>query len=88
MVFTVSSCARGMAILTILSALNGVQAGDEIDKYTWIVVCAGILAFFAAYGIGANDVANAYATSVGAKSITVRQAVMLAAVFELSLIHI
>ena len=44
MVFTVSSCARGMAILTILSALNGVQAGDEIDKYTWIVVCAGILA--------------------------------------------
>ena len=47
-----------------------------------IVVCAGILAFFAAYGIGANDVANAYATSVGAKSITVRQAVLLAAVFE------
>ena len=83
MPFTVSSCARGFAILTVFSLLNeSAASGDDLDKYTWVLVCAGILAFFAAYGIGANDVANAYATSVGAKSITVRQAVLLAAVFE------
>ena len=50
--------------------------------YTWIIVVGGIFAFFAAMGIGANDVANAYATSVGSKSLTVKQAVVLAAIFE------
>ena len=50
--------------------------------YTWIIVTGGIFAFFAAMGIGANDVANAFATSVGSKSLTMRQAVFLAVIFE------
>ena len=52
--------------------------------YTWIIVTGGIFAFFAAMGIGANDVANAFATSVGSKSLTMKQAVFLAVVFETS----
>ncbi len=83
MAFTTGSCARGFIVLALLSIVNeSAAASDELNKYTWILVVAGFLAFFAAYGIGANDVANAYATSVGAKSLTVRQAVCLAAVFE------
>ena len=83
MAFTAGSCARGFIVLALLSIVNeSAAASDELNKYTWILVVAGFLAFFAAYGIGANDVANAYATSVGAKSLTVRQAVCLAAVFE------
>lgn len=52
------------------------------DDYVWIVVIGAFLAFFTAYGIGANDVANAFATSVGAKAITITQAVFIAGIFE------
>ena len=52
------------------------------EDFLWIVITGGIFAFFAAMGIGANDVANAYATSVGSKALTMRQAVILAVIFE------
>ena len=50
--------------------------------YLWIVIAAGCFAFFASMGIGANDAANAFATSVGSKALTIKQAVVLAAIFE------
>lgn len=50
--------------------------------YLWIVVIGGIASFISSYGIGANDVANAFATSVGSKTITLTQACLIAAIFE------
>jgi sodium-dependent phosphate transporter len=50
--------------------------------YLWIVIVGGAFSFFASAGIGANDAANAFATSVGSKALTIKQAVVLAAIFE------
>ncbi|HFD79235.1 MAG TPA: inorganic phosphate transporter [Gammaproteobacteria bacterium] len=56
---------------------------DIIATYgTELLVLAGIFGLFMAWGIGANDVANAMATSVGSKALTIAQAVAIAAVFE------
>lgn len=52
------------------------------EEYTWIVVLGALAAFAMGWGIGANDVANAFASSVGSKAITMRQALLIAAVFE------
>lgn len=52
--------------------------------FLWIVISGGILSFFASMGIGSNDAANAFATSVGSKSLTLKQASLLAAIFETS----
>jgi PiT family inorganic phosphate transporter len=45
---------------------------------------AAVFGLFMAWGIGANDVANAMATSIGSGAITVKQALLIAGVFEFS----
>lgn len=56
---------------------------DIIQSYSLIlVVLAATFGFVMAWGIGANDVANAMGTSVGAKAITLKQAILIAMVFE------
>lgn len=58
-----------------------VPTGDW-DAYLWIVITGALAACFMAWGIGANDVANAFATSVGSRTLTLWQACIIAGIFE------
>ena len=55
----------------------------EISGVMWLVLILSlIVCAYMAWNIGANDVANAMGTSVGSKALTLKQAVIIAAVFE------
>ncbi len=51
---------------------------------TEIIILACVFGFIMAWGIGANDVANAFGTSVGSGAITLRTALLIACIFEFS----
>lgn len=56
-----------------------------ISEYaTVLLILAFVFGLFMAWGIGANDVANAMGTSVGSGAITIKQAVIIAGIFEFS----
>ncbi len=53
-----------------------------LSSASTFVLIAAVVGFFMAWGIGANDVANAMGTSVGSKALTIKQAIIIAMVFE------
>ncbi len=56
---------------------------EIIAQYgTIFLVMACLFGFFMAWGIGANDVANAMGTSVGSRALTIKQAILVAMIFE------
>ncbi|MCJ7616525.1 MAG: inorganic phosphate transporter, partial [Desulfobacterales bacterium] len=50
---------------------------------SFILVIGYIFGFYMAWNIGANDVANSMAPAVGAKAITIRQAVFIAGILNI-----
>jgi sodium-dependent phosphate transporter len=59
-----------------------------LDPYSshvlWIVIVSIAVGFVLAFGIGANSVPNSFATSVGSKVLTVKQACCIGTVFEIA----
>jgi PiT family inorganic phosphate transporter len=58
---------------------------DIIANYgNVLIILAIVFGTFMAWGIGANDVANAMGTSVGSGAVTIKQAIIIAVIFEFS----
>lgn len=53
-----------------------------LPQYTYVFALGLIFAFLDAWNIGANDVANSFATSVSSRSLTLIQAMAIGAVME------
>jgi len=53
-----------------------------MENEVLFLALAGVFGLFMAWGIGANDVANAMATSIGSRALTIKQAIFVAAIFE------
>ncbi|XP_034068304.1 sodium-dependent phosphate transporter 1-A [Gymnodraco acuticeps] len=59
-----------------------VASGTAMTGYMWLLVLGFIIAFILAFSVGANDVANSFGTAVGSGVVTLRQACILATIFE------
>ena len=53
-----------------------------LEEFLWIVVLAFVFGFVMAFGIGANDVANAFGSSVSAGSLSLGAAMVIAPIME------
>jgi len=58
------------------------RQSEATAPYDWILAITFIAYIFSAFGNGANDVANAYATSVAARTLTMVQVGFLAVLTE------
>lgn len=54
------------------------------DGLSWIFWISAVVAYVFAFGIGANDVANSFGTSVGSGALTMGQAIIVASIFEVT----
>ncbi|XP_047426530.1 sodium-dependent phosphate transporter 1-B [Mugil cephalus] len=66
---------------TIMMAATSVVP-TALTDYMWLLIVGFIIAFILAFSVGANDVANSFGTAVGSGVVTLRQACVLATVFE------
>lgn len=72
-----------MDATTVTAIIATTAATDTaLTEYMWLLIIGFIIAFILAFSVGANDVANSFGTAVGSGVVTLRQACILATVFE------
>ena len=71
-------------LLAISALAFGLWSFGHVGRPSIILATAIALGLFMAFNIGGNDVANSFGTSVGAKTLSMKQALLVAAIFEVS----
>lgn len=66
----------------MIFATTAADAPSPLTDYMWLLIVGFVIAFILAFSVGANDVANSFGTAVGSGVVTLRQACILATVFE------
>ncbi|XP_054976916.1 sodium-dependent phosphate transporter 1 [Sorex araneus] len=70
-------------VATLVASTIAATAAAGPDKsYLWMLILGFVIAFVLAFSVGANDVANSFGTAVGSGVVTLKQACILASIFE------
>ncbi|KAM9392093.1 sodium-dependent phosphate transporter 1-A isoform 1-T2 [Pholidichthys leucotaenia] len=69
-------------VTLVATATVALASQSDMSDYLWMLVIGFIIAFILAFSVGANDVANSFGTAVGSGVVTLRQACILATIFE------
>ncbi|XP_057688161.1 sodium-dependent phosphate transporter 1-A-like isoform X2 [Corythoichthys intestinalis] len=75
-------CKSMMDSTPAVTTIMTLASHSDMSGYLWILILGFVIAFVLAFSVGANDVANSFGTAVGSGVVTLRQACILATIFE------